>query len=330
MNARKKRIKQWIVTAIVALAIFGIGQLIEYVESLPEKQPITVYAPADMQTAFEHALKMSSLKGTHYIVMTNDPNSNICVSYGKQEDVNYQKFAFSPFIVAYSHDESCFKALKKSEVCVPSVYKDDYYEIDFLKVINEVIEEGKWANLGIEKQDKIKVFYPSEESIYWDDFYNFLLVTVNNGIYPEDVSELQNAEQVIDKFLNSQYTEGISDFGEQAKRIGGFPTTAFYVLPEKEAYRIQSNESVYVRFLYPTQTVYFNYYIKGDELGQQIIEAFDETSLSYDFYGELVKQCYRSSQVSTLTGNSYVYDDRNVYNVVQIPEVKKSSTPPTS
>lgn len=330
MNPRSARIKQWVITAIVAIAIFGVGKLIEYKENLPEKQTITICAPQDMEGAFKDAIKMSDLKRTHKIVMSDNPNSNIYVTYGKQGDVNYQKFAFSPFIVAYSNDESCYKALKKSEVCIPSVYDDEYYEINFLKVINEVIGDGQWSNLGIEKQDKIKVFYPSEETVYWSDFYNFLLVTVNNGRYPETVSELQTAEKVIEDFINSQYTEGISDFDEQAKRIGGFPTTAFYVLPEKDAYQLRENDGGYVRFLYPTQTVYFNYYIKGDELGKQIIEAFDQSSVLYDFYYELAAESYRSSLISTLKDSARVYDDRNVYNVVQIPEAKKSTTTPAS
>ena len=122
MNGRSKRIGQWMWTLIVAIAIFYGGQFIEDMANQPEKQALTVYAPADMEDAFVSALGQSSLSQTHKIVMTNDPNANICVEYAKQDDSSYQKLAYSPFVVAYSNNNDAFKKLKKAEVCIPSEY----------------------------------------------------------------------------------------------------------------------------------------------------------------------------------------------------------------
>lgn len=326
MNGRSKRIRQWIITAIVALTIFGIGQLVEYIENRPEKQTITVYAPSDMEEAFENALKESLLKKTHKLVMSDDPNSSICVAYGKQGDTSYQKFAFSPFTVAYDSGSSYLKKLTKSGVCQPSAYNDDYYEIDFLKIINEAVGEGKWDNLGIEKQDKIKVFYPAQGSVYWNDFHDFLLVTLNDGRYPQDEAEMQKAEQTINRFVSSEYTYGVSDFQEQVKRTGGFPSTVIYILPEKEARDFCVSDYT-ARFLFPKNTVYFNYYVKGDEAGKQIIEAFDNSSIwRLEFYDMLSRKYYRTSKFSELKEIGNAYGEGNIYNVVQIPESIDFST----
>lgn len=329
---RSKRIRQWLILAIIALAIWGIGEFVEYKQSLPEKQPLTVYAPDDMEKAFKRALSGSELSDSHYIVMSDDPDSNICVGYAKEGDSSYEKFAYSPFVVAYSDEESLYKKLKKADVCFESAYDSNNYEIDFLRVIEEAIGEGKWENLGITKQGDLKVFYPSEKSVYWSDFHDFLLITVNDGIYPKSEAELEAAEEIILQFLDSKYTEGVTDFKEQTERTNGFPSTVIYILPEKDARTIIYDDASgeRVRFFYPTKTVYVNYYIKGDELGKQVIDTFDKENFwGLNFYSRLKANYYRSASYTELDGSNEISGDGNVYNVATIPETKEFTTSPT-
>lgn len=331
MSSRTIRLIQWGIALSVAAIIFGVGQISNDMANQPEKQLLTVYAPADMEDAFEDALNMSELKETHQIVMSNNPNSNICVAYAKQGDETYQKFAFSPFVVGYSDSGKCFDMLKESGVCIESAYDSNEYEIDFFKIINEAIGQGQWKNLGIEKQGNLHVFYPDKEGEYWNDFHDFLLATVNNGKYPMTETEIKNAEAIIDKFLNSECTEGVIDFREQVRRTGGFPSTAIYILPEKDLKRICVSEDECARLLFPTKTVYLNYYVKGDELGNQVINAFDKTSFWYDFYDALKSDFYRSTKKSELSVDTInIYDETNVYNVAKIPEIKEVISTPTS
>lgn len=338
---RKSRIFQWIGAVIAAIILF-YGE--QYVENLPEKpvesekQVITVNAPQDMEEAFNVVLEAAGLAETHRIVMTNDDNSNICVGYEKQNDESYQKIAFTPFVVAYSNSSNYEKELKNAEVFVESSHVSGLYEIDFLKIINEAIGDGKWTNFGVKDDKKLEVFYPSETSIYWHDFHDFLLLTVNNGRYPKTEAEMQNAEEIIEAFVNSEYTEGITDFYEKVERTGGFPDSAIYILTEKDALDISENKSKYAELYYPINTVYFNYYIKGDETGKKIIDALDkrvEGILSYrDFYGTLADKRYRSSKNSKLTAtSSNVNNEGDVYNVVQIPKIVEftaTETTPTN
>lgn len=325
---RKDRIKQWICVALVGILLVSIGQWIKNRPKDTEKQTLTVCAPSNMKEAFEDALYFTNLKDSYKIVMTDDSNSNICVDYAKQDDESYQKFAFSPFVVAYNEKDKYLDKLKSTKVCVKSNYDEDYYEIDFFRIIEEAIGEGKWENLGIKDQGNIKVFYPEEESAYWNDFHDFLLVNANDGQYPKNTLELENSEKVIQQFLDSKYTEGITDFNEQVQRTGGFPSSVIYVFPENVGKEICSNENVYARFLYPTTTVYLNYYVKGDELGKQVIDQFENSSFFHDFYNDLKGKCYRTVKYSKLgeNTNNYIYGERDVYNVVKIPEKVKSST----
>ncbi len=322
MSIRKKRIISWIVYLIFAGVLLVLDNFDIMNTLFKEKTSITVYAPSDMEKAFKAALKTSGLSSDYKIEITSNPNANLCVAYGKENDPSYTKFAFSPFVIAYNTDDDYLDALKESNILIPSKFQKDYFEIDFLKVINEVIKEGNWSNLGIVDLEKIKVFYPSEETVYWNDFYDFMLVTVNNGNYPKTEIELQKSIEAINKFINSPYTDAVSDFYEQVSRVGGFPESAFFILPEKTLFSIYnrsaSNGSTYlVQVLYPTATVYFNYYIKGDNLGQSIISAFETSK----FYSKLHGQDYRSIQQPNISysNGKYIFGKRNIYNVIKIP-----------
>lgn len=328
----------WILAVIIAGGLWKAGEYADYLDTLPEeseKQAITVYAPEDMEDAFKSALVLANLSETHRIVMTDEENANICVGYAKQGDKNYQKLAFTPFVVAYkSLSNTEQNRLKESAVLVECVYNDDYLEIDFLKIINEAIGEGKWANLNVKDEDKLKVFYPSEESIYWHDFYDFLLVTVNNGTYPKTEAELEKAEKLIKQFVESENTEGLTDFNEQVQRTGGFPSSVIYILPEKQALEITVAQSKYADLYYPINTVYFNYYIKGDEIGNQVINALEYYKKSgwvtYDPSHNLAKKRYRNAKYSDLKVLSeYASYERDIFNVAKIPDVVPTVPNPT-
>lgn len=321
MSISKKRIIVWLFAILIGIVLVKYSNYVENKPEPVEKQNITVCAPADMEKAFEKALYFSNLKDTHQIVMTEDHNADLCVDYGKQNDDEYKRFAFSPFIVAYDDDSEYFDELIEANVCVKSIYDKNDYEIDFSKVINEVIGQGEWTNLGIKDQGKIIIFYPDETSEYWNDFHDFLLVNANNGEYPENEQDMENAEAIVKQFVESKYTQGINDFSEQAIRTGGFPSTVFYVLPEQKAAQICSDQSVDSRFLYPKNTVYMNYYVKGNDLGQQLISVFEKKNLwNSSFYYYLHCEYYRTINNSAIDSFSgYVYDGRDEFNVVKIP-----------
>ncbi len=316
MTMRSRRIFQWILAiGIAAVIIFGEGVVSQI---FAEKTPLTVYAPADMKDAFRAALNSSELSSQYQIAMAdNEANADIVVGYGKEGDNSYTRFAFSPFVIAYNSSDSAFKALKKAETVIPSEYNNKFYEIDFLKVINEVIGEGKWENLGVTSQTTIRLFYPARSTVYWHDFYNFMLLTVNNGVYPQTAEDMEKAIEIINKFEDSDCTEAVTDFDEKIERTDGFAENAIYVIPEKTVYDLANNHNKKVRLFFPLATVNFNYYVNGvSEAGNTVVSSFPDK-----FYSKLEYKDYRNQNAYEL-GDDYslVYDERDVYQTIEIPK----------
>ena len=314
---RAKRLAQWILTIIVATVLI-LGESTIKQAFFTEKTPITVYAPESMQSAFKKALSASDLTNCK-IVMTDDPvNADITVDYGKENDSRYMQFAFSPFIMGYNTDDDRFKELKNAEILVSSEYNKKLYEMDFLKVIDEVIEEGKWKNLGVKDIGTIRLFYPAETTEYWHDFYNFMLVTVNGGKYPTTSAEMDKAVEYVERFTKSECTEAVADYGERLNRTDGFSENCLYVMPEAIAKKLSNDKSEYVRLIFPLQTTYMYYCVIGNtDNGKAVVKAINES----DFFSKLRSNNYRSTKYYEL-GDVYrsVYDERDVYNIVEVPK----------
>lgn len=315
---RAKRIVQWVLVVLIA-CVFYFGENTIKPVFLTEKTTITVYAPGDMESAFKKALSASELSKCKIVMVDKPENADICVEYGKENDEKYTCFAFSPFVVAYNTSDSRFKDFKKSELVTPSEYNNKFYEIDFLKVIDEVISDGDWEALGVKELDKIRLFYPAETTNYWHDFYNFMLVTVNNGTYPTTEAEMKKAVEYVERFIKSSYTEAVDNFEERIMRTDGFSENCIYIIPEKTVKQISNDKSTKVRLIFPLQTTNFYYYAIGNtENGQKVVDCLN-TSDSVS--SKLVYICYRTFKTFEL-GDQYnsVYDERDVYNVIDIPK----------
>ncbi len=325
---RTKRIKCQVISIIIAMLILSMQSSPNVL--FKNKIPITVCAPRDMEGAFKKVLKNADMSSDYKIVITEEENADILVECGKKNDSEYTKFAFSPFVVAYTTQTNYIKPLENSGVIVRSRYDDSYREIDLLKVINEVLADGLWENLGVKGLDKIKIFYPSRESIYWEDFFDFMLVTVNNGVYPQTQAQMEEAVAIIKRFEESKCTEEVLNFEEKVNRTGGFPAGTFYIFTEKDAYKYGvSHYSEEV--LFPTITVYHNYYIKNSEMADNLISHFNDISFwdngQSGFYTQLAFEYYRSDKFYNLsTSRNGIDGGRNVFNATRIPNLEDSNS----
>lgn len=320
---RRSRIIYWILCMILALGLIN-GENFVKEKILKEKESIYVYAPDDMEDAFKRALKQAGMKGDYKIVMTDDKEiANIIVGNDNALYPNSTmsfSFAFSPFVIAYEDDSDYTKKLEESGVLTEAFFDKDYHEIDVSKVIEEASGEGKWSNLGLEESmGNIKVYYPHKETSYWNDFYNFMLVNVNGGKYPETEEQMKAAIKQVEIFENSDYTEAVQDFNEKIIRNGGFQANSFFFIPEKIAIDFADKNNSSVRLFYPLTTTYFYYYMAVDEIGNKLTPYFDEESNFGNFYTYIANEYYRSHEVPEISvGLTYVYEERNAYNVVNL------------
>jgi len=317
---RKRRIISWILSLICAFILFHGEEWFKNVTA--EKPQLYVYAPADMEEAFMRALDYSGMKHDGYkLLMTHDVSkANIVVEMGKEFDSEYTKILYSPFVVAYSSEDKNLKNMRKAGMLQDAFFNDDYKEINFNKVIEEVAGEGEWENLGVKDMGKMKVYYPAPGTKYYTDYYDFMLVTVNGGSYPKNETDLQKAMEQITCFENSDYTEGVKDFSEKVDRAGGFTENILYLIPEQEVNKIANSARKSVRLFYPTITVYANYYIKADDIGSKLVAILDQDGTFLgNFYDYIAGELYRSDWRNVLSFSaSYLYGERDVYNVLHL------------
>lgn len=320
---RKNRILWWVLCLVLAFITFKSESF--FAKMNVEKLPLYVYAPKKMEQAFNTALKSANLKDEYEIIMTNDSsNANITVQMGKEFDDEYTKIAYSPFVIAYSSEDKNIENMIDKGLLQDAFFDAEYKEINFNKVIEEVLKEGKWENLGVEDMGTINVYYPAPDTDYYTDYYDFMLVTVNAGKYPKDENELKKAMEQISNFENSEYTEAINNFDEKIIRTGGFMENSIYLLPEQEAWMISNTSSNYGRLFYPTITVYANYYVKADELGSKLVDVFDDpNTFSGNFYEKIDEVIYRNDWDNKLgTFSRYLYGERDVYNVLHLDSTR--------
>lgn len=323
---RKNRIYYWITGIIVAILLCMFkGCITEMATNETEKTPVYVKAPSDMKDSFKRALKLAEMNNNYEIVMTEDAKqANIIVEMNKELEPEYMEIAYTPFVVAYSGEDGNIPNMLEKGVLINALFDEDYKEINFEKVIEEVLGEGKWENLGVENMGNIKLYYPAPENEYYSYYYDFMLVTVNGGIYPDNMSDLKNAMEKIECFEKSKYTEAVIDFDEKVNRTGGFMENTFFLIPEKLAGDLAYSKSETGRLFYPTTTVYAKYYLKADELGMKLVEVFDKPdTFSGNFYDYLANIEYRNSWENNLNGiTDYLYDERDAYNVLHLDKTR--------
>lgn len=322
-----RRVTAWVLCLILAIGVFYGPSLYGGVktyfkEKEAAKKEISIYVPDDMVESFQRAYEMSdsSFQGSHKIIQVKDKEkANIIVDTGKEYDAEYEKLAFSPFIIAYSTEESNMKRFKQTGLLIESSYNNENYEIDFGLVINEVLGSGNWEKFGLNDKGKIHVFYPDPSTEYWNDFYDFMLVTVNGGVYPADDESMKKADEQVQKFINSQYTEAIKDFEEKLDRVGLFAENVFWIIPEKLAMDLTYDNSIGANLFYPTITVYMNYYVKYDEVGRLLTKYYKNEGLAGSFHNYMNGENYRTYEDSVLDDSrDYVHYERNEYNVLTL------------
>lgn len=316
-KAREQRITWWIIWIIIAVGFIGIEAFCTNVIS-KEKEPFYVYAPSDMKEAFKRALKMSDMSSEYEVIMTDsEENANVVVSYNKENDSSYTQFAFSPYVVAYSYDYS--SDFFECELVKERMNLKGYYEISLSNLIDAILNEKEWKDYGLEDVGMIQVAYPDPSTVYWESFYNLMLIAANGGKYPTESSSYSKAVTKLSNFFASDNTYAITDFYEKLSFSGGFNKDIFYIAPEK----LFINKKWNVSFFAPTETLPFNYYLKADSLGSRILPNLNKYTDwdSSTFYTNLNGVYYRSKSYPELYWNSRnIKGFRNIFNIVRIPD----------
>ena len=317
LKQNKWRYIIWGIAIGVAVIFLIIAAIVNSVKNPPQKQIIYVKAPDQMITAFNNTFKELDLNEDYVIECTSDESkANYCVSSNVKGNKGKQ-IAYSPIVSVFNADESLYESLIKEKYLVEYEKESDYYDLDFNKIINEIITNGS----------KFKIYYPAENTELWEEFYNLLLFTVNGESFPRNAEELKICQEKIDKFLNSKNVDSIDI--SNLKQFNGFSKNSIYFMTYADlGHFFDINGGISCRVIYPKVTVYEGYYASYEEIGKVINDAlytennsfFGVSSDNIGLYYLRTKHYNTEYHSNTYTINSSVLGDkRSVFNGVQIP-----------
>ena len=137
--------------------------------------------------------KSSAFEDTHKVVFIDNKEQAdfVLTSEITSSDEGYKKIGWAPLVVAINEDKDSRKIYKKDKYLIED--NNGKYTIDFNKIINDSIS-GTWTE---------KIYCPKQDTPEGKMFYDFLLITVNNGKYPKE-SEMNACKYKVTKFLNSK------------------------------------------------------------------------------------------------------------------------------
>ena len=310
MNLTKNRLYRLLLWTLAIFIAFLSTQIYKYF--FVAKTAIVVDGPSDMLSAFKSALKQTDLK--NYKIVLDNSEPDLIVSYAKESDQAYKQIAFSPFVIGYTNSGKLEKKLKKSNTLTESKFSTENYDLDFSKVFCAIINNDDLDELGF--NNDLVIICPSDSSIYWHDFYNFMLITGNNGVYPNSQEE-ETVKERISKFFSSSHVRMTNNFEIQLVNTGGFSDKVLYIIPEKTLIEVSHDKDYYCKILYPLNTVNFYYYIKSfSSNGEQLLSKITDKS----FIKKMHSNSYRTNEDPSLYygGCEHYSGERDLYNAVPI------------
>ncbi len=316
----KRKYRYWALGIAVAMLFMFISNIFKEPEPV-EQSTITINAPESMHSAFQRILTKLEIDDQYILEFTNNPNANFVVTEGTNG--NGELIAYSPFVAVFNSDEDLYNKMVEDEIFVTSQVDSGWDDFDFKKIMDQIISSSN---------SDFKVYYPAQNSAYWEEFYSFLLFTANDGYYPKPGNNMEETQKVVEAFLNSKNAEPISS--DSLKRINSVPQNSIYFIPYAELANIYKTSGISnIIVMYPKTVVYHNYYMTYDETGKIIYDylstPFDSfwngsySNLGYEmlyYYGYFNTRF--TSGTSRFTGSNYNdIKKRDLYNGVEIPDV---------
>ena len=246
---RKGRIIFWTISLVICAIIILEVKIEESVIPYEEREPTKVYCIDEVKEEIKKIIEDSNFGDTHRVIFTDnkDEAEFVLTDRVTSKDDGYERLARSPLIVAF---DNTTKNKEKSYI------KDGYlieaentytYTIDFQKVIEATLE-GKWTD---------KIYCPKVTTREGEIFFDFLLININSGKYPQNSEELEKCTEVANKFLSSKLVLQC-DSKEKLKNKTVLENEICIIF-EKDIYNM-SSDSYDFEISYPTDTVLYEIY----------------------------------------------------------------------
>lgn len=318
MEVIKKRVLFWMGGIVLAAAcLFLRGCFAQ--KDVSNKAVITVNAPSSMHWAIKETLSNSKLDRNYVLEFTEESNANFVITNKKSN--NSKLMAYSPFVAVFNQDRDLYSKLEKDEIFITSKVSKNDLDFCFKKVIDQILSD---------ENSEFKVYCPSRNSVYWDEFYDFLLFTVNDGYYPKNADNMKEVTATVEKFLKSKNVEQIDL--STLERLGGISKNSIYFMPYADLGKLFDISAITsCRVMYPEIVVYHSYYANFDDIGKILYDAFNKDTFLcshvgyYNLHLDHFNTLYYSG-VNSLGANYDVDGTRDEYNGVEIPDVTINNT----
>lgn len=291
------------ITSICIILVLSIIAFLIYnnvCESMNrEKTNITVLCSENTKSLFKELYdRKGEIHDYYNYEFSSKKSSDIVLSDDFNHintDSEYSTVGFSPLVICFKNTENLNKYLKNNEngflICNNSdrIYNNhnDNVSCDFVQIINAIINGKNWSSLGGDNK-KITVYCPPRETVEGNLFYQFLLITLNDGKYPN--SNLKEISQKANNFYNSPNVIQV-DVSSKIRKLGNsINADDIYCIFESDLVSIAyDNNDIFVS--YPIITVSKQIYLQFNkpEIESDITNAFNKDlmwsrSLEYTLY----------------------------------------------
>ncbi len=304
--------RMWILSVIFVniLIVVGIYSGVYHASNI-KQIPISVCLNEDTRSIFEKQYEKKSFSKyyayeevTAYnadLVFTSDINSI-------DTKQNYSVEAYSPLVICLKNTNDLNSSLKSKTkqgflTCKDTKIRNrtsDEVTCDFKKVINAVLNGQDWSNLGGTDQ-KITIYCPTSDTVEGRLFYEFLLITINDGKYP--TSNMDEVKEMADRFL--AYPNVIqTDVASKIDKLGScLEYGDMYILFESSLLA-SADSSADICVTYPEVTVVKQLYLqyRNSEIEEGVSEQLDKSGLfDYNLSGSLYyNNFYRMNNMNSV------------------------------
>lgn len=260
MRENNARLIFWGVSFVICIIIILIHNNNKNKISYEKKEPVKVFSEEEFKDDVKDLVEDYSFGKKHRAVFTSNKDEAIfCLTdeLDAESESKYKKVAWSPLVIAM--DTS-----KKKEYTKAKYLNDEGY-VEFYPVINAVIS-GEF---------KDKIYYPKLNTKEGKLFEDFLIITINNGKYPNNESLLNEVQAKVEEFYSAEVTIE-TDALEQLKNKQE-PKNEWIFVFENELYEEINNSSYKFYLGYPSNTVLHEwyYYCQNEDL----LKIIEKTSV---------------------------------------------------
>lgn len=303
---RKGRLTFWAISLIICCVAISIYNKQQNMVPYEQRQVLNVYCREEFKNDLKKMIDESKLGETHQVVFTRNVKDAelILTDEKKASDADYEKIAWTPLIVVFDNSKEKTREYETEEY----LKLNSSYTLYFGKVIDSVIS-GTWTD---------KIYCPKEDTTEGRLFHEFLLITVNDGIYPSE-DQMAACENKVNQFLSSKMVVR-ANATERLKTKMVVENEMYFVF-ENEIYNMTSS-SYDFDIAYPENTVVKEWYVCYRGSNKDAIREVMEYKGWIDNYPrifDLMMYKYYRIPEHTQSYNMDEYRESDGYSYVEIP-----------